>query len=175
MAKTHEDTGSLLCPVTSVKWKVWPALLKLTQQARSCTRLIRRAASRLALEGGEEVLAQLLWDVILQVCGHEELEALIINGLREDREKNKQVSRITEVLSWNEVHTNHRCTILLLHQWKKDMMDIWLRLIGPEMDLQWSAALIWGDMPVFISKSLMTTWFEAIKVETFSTDFTARL
>lgn len=55
------------------------------------------------------------------------------------------------------------------------MMDIWLRLIGPEMDLQWSAALIWGDMPVFISKSLMTTWFEAIKVETFSTDFTARL
>lgn len=27
------------------------------------------------------MLTQLLWDVILQVSGHEELEALIINGL----------------------------------------------------------------------------------------------
>lgn len=27
------------------------------------------------------MLTQLLWDVVLQVSGHEELEALIINGL----------------------------------------------------------------------------------------------
>lgn len=48
-------------------------------------RLIRRAASCLALEGGEEVLAQLLWDIILQVSSHEESEALIINGLHGKR------------------------------------------------------------------------------------------
>ena len=50
---------------------------------------IRRAASssssRLALEGGEEVLTQLLWDVVLQVGSHEQVEALVVDGLRKDR------------------------------------------------------------------------------------------
>lgn len=35
----------------------------------------------LALEGHEEVLAKLLWDIHLQVRLHEEPEALIVNGL----------------------------------------------------------------------------------------------
>lgn len=43
--------------------------------------MIRGAASCFALEGGEKVLTQLLWDVVLQVSGHEELEALIVDGL----------------------------------------------------------------------------------------------
>lgn len=42
------------------------------------------------------MLTQLLWDVILQVSGHEELEALIVNGLHGEG-KSKQVNRITEV------------------------------------------------------------------------------
>lgn len=44
-------------------------------------RLGGRAAPCLALEGGEEVLTQFLWDVILQISGHEEPETFIINGL----------------------------------------------------------------------------------------------
>lgn len=38
------------------------------------------------------MLTQLLWDVILQVSGHEQLEALIINGLHEEG-KSTQVNR----------------------------------------------------------------------------------
>lgn len=44
-------------------------------------RLVRRAAPCLALEGGKEVLTQFLWDLILQISGHEEPETFIINGL----------------------------------------------------------------------------------------------
>ena len=43
------------------------------------------APAGLALEGGEEVLTQLLRDVVLEVGAHEELEALIVDGLRRER------------------------------------------------------------------------------------------
>lgn len=54
-------------------------------------RLVRGAAPRLALEGGKEVLAQFLWNVILQISGHEELETFIIYGL--DREKKQPIEK----------------------------------------------------------------------------------
>lgn len=57
-----------------------------TPYAGSCLRLVRRAAPRLALEGGEQMLTQFLWNVVLQVDVHEEPEALIVNGLKGNRE-----------------------------------------------------------------------------------------
>jgi hypothetical protein len=60
----------------------------LTQHGCSCMGRIGRAAAGLALEGGEEVLTQLLRDVVFEIGGHEELEALIVDGLRRERKPN---------------------------------------------------------------------------------------
>lgn len=38
------------------------------------------------------MLAQLLWDVVLQVSGHEELEALIVDGLRGRRTEQERLT-----------------------------------------------------------------------------------
>lgn len=53
-------------------------------------RLIGRAVPCLALEGGKEVLTQFLWDVILQISGHEELETFIIDGLGKEMANRKR-------------------------------------------------------------------------------------
>ena len=71
----------------------------LTQHACSCVGRVGRAAARLALEGGEEVLTQLLRDVVFEVGGHEELEALVVDGLRGGSGNHTQTCKCT-LLEW---------------------------------------------------------------------------
>lgn len=135
-----------------------------TQQAGPCTRLIRRTASCLALEGCEEVLTQLLWDVILQVSGHEELEALIINGLH-GRGESKQARELLRY-TYFQIRSPHQPQMDSSFVITMKERNMWWTF-GAEADLPWDEGL--QPWPVvtcqYFLKSLMMIWFEAIKVE----------
>lgn len=54
----------------------------LTHHIAPGSMLLWRALAGLAFEGHEQMLTQLLWNIILQVCLHEQLESLVIDRLR---------------------------------------------------------------------------------------------
>lgn len=78
-------------------------------------RLVGRAAPSLALERGKEVLAQFLWDVILQISGHEEPETFIINGLDGEEIANRKTQLLSHIneptFMFNECENRWTCSV----------------------------------------------------------------